>query len=81
LPIAILGGSVDTYLILGADISVFGGQTGELRFSGGGYFDNIQFSSEPIPEPGALGLLVLGALLLGWQLRRKYKCSPTLRRR
>jgi hypothetical protein len=29
--------------------------------------DNIQFSAEPVPEPGALGLFALGGLLLVWR--------------
>lgn len=70
LPVAILGGSADTFLIFGADISAFAGQTGELRFSGGGYFDGIQFSNQPIPEPSTFGLFALGALLLGWRLHK-----------
>ena len=35
-------GSTSTYTIYGADISAFAGQTGELRFSGGGFLDNVQ---------------------------------------
>jgi hypothetical protein len=71
------------YLILGGDISSFAGQTGELRFTAPvtllsfniPYLDNIQFSIEPIPEPGTLGLFALGALLLGWRpWRRKKSC-------
>jgi len=65
-------GSSPAYSILGADISAFGGQTGELKFSlpnfsfgAMSYLDNIQFSNQPIPEPSVLGLLALGALLLG----------------
>lgn len=56
--------------IWGADISPFAGQTGTLGFFGAGYLDNIQFSSEPIPEPGIVGLIVLGDLLLGWRWQR-----------
>ena len=60
------------YDIFGGDISSFAGQTAELRFIGpgnsGGYFDNIFFSNQPIPEPGVFGLFTLGALLLGWRI-------------
>lgn len=62
-----LGGS--RYL-WGADISQYSGQTGELRFFGEGYLDFIQFSNQPIPEPSPVGLLGLGALLLGWRFKR-----------
>lgn len=69
LPVSILGGSLAAGFIFGADVSAFGGQTGELRFSGGGYLDDIFFSPQPIPEPRAIGLFALGALFLGWRLR------------
>jgi hypothetical protein len=63
------------YDIFGGDISSFAGQTAELLFTGpgnsGGYFDNIFFSNQPIPEPSAFCLFGLGALLLGWQFTRK----------
>ncbi len=66
--------STANYDVLGGDISMFAGQTAELRFTGpansGGYFDNIFFSNQPIPEPSALGLFGLGALLFGRRLRR-----------
>jgi hypothetical protein len=56
------------YDVIGGDISMFAGQTAELRFTGlansGGYFDNIFFSTQAVPEPGALGLLSFGLLLL-----------------
>jgi len=67
------------YLILGADISSFAGQTGELRFTmpsvafsfNNPYLDNIQFSDQPIPEPSVFGLFALGALLLGWRFLKR----------
>src|SRR5262249_37041500 len=34
-----------TYGIYGVDVTAFAGQTGELRFTGGGELDNISFSS------------------------------------
>lgn len=63
------------YSILGADISSYAGQYGELRFtsrsSGFLEIDNIQFSSIGIPEPSTLTLFGLGALLLGWNWHRR----------
>ena len=70
-------GSGNGYGILGGDISSFAGQTGELRFTsgmgplghgGGGFLDSIQFSNQPIPEPGVFALSTLGGLLLGWRV-------------
>ncbi len=66
-------GSAPTGTIYGGDISAFAGQTGELRFQGGGYLDFIQFSNEPIPEPSTLGLFAFGALFLGWRWRKARK--------
>ena len=60
--------STPSYDILGGDISMFAGQTAELRFigprNGGGYFDNISFSIQPIPEPSTFCLFGFGALLI-----------------
>ena len=61
-------GTSGNNIVMAGDISMFAGQTGELRFVGGGLFDDIQFSPVPIPEPGVLGLFGLGAVLLGWRL-------------
>lgn len=70
-------GSTPGYDVFGGDISPFAGQTAELRFIGpgnsGGYFDNIFFSAQPIPEPSTFGLFTLGALLLGW----RFLCKRT----
>jgi len=70
-------GSTANYVIWGGDVSASVGQTAELRFTAlanaGGYFDNIFFSIQPIPEPGASCLLGLGALLLGW----RFLCKRT----
>lgn len=56
------------FSIVGADISGFAGQTGELRFiappSGGGFLDLITFSQVPIPEPCCLTLVALGAVVM-----------------
>lgn len=66
------------YTTYGSDVSAFAGGLGELRFTerpiswpfAKAYLDNIQFSSEPIPEPDVLGLFGLGALVLGGPLIR-----------
>ena len=67
-------GNIGNYSIFGADISVFAGQTGELRFNvthpGGATLDNIQFSNLPVPEPGSLALLVVGGLIGVWGWKR-----------
>ena len=57
--------STANYDIMGGDISAFAGHTEELRFTGGGILDNIQFLTSPVPEPGTLALLGAGAVLLG----------------
>src|SRR5262249_52988002 len=62
------------YNIYGADISAFAGQTGQLLFTAQpqtlDIVDNIQFSSNPVPEPGTLGLFCIGGLLIGLHHRR-----------
>lgn len=68
-------GTASGYFIVGGDISAYAGQTGELRFTAlladfGPYLDDIRFSNQAVPEPGVLGLSVIGGLLLGWRLRR-----------
>ena len=64
----LLGGSASTYYVYGGDVSAYAGQAGELRFFGGGYLDNIQFSNLQIPEPSVLGLYALRrtAARLAW---------------
>ncbi len=73
-----LGRGTD-YQIVGADISGFAGQTGELKFlmpdltpvgSSSSYLDNIQFSTQSIPEPGTLGLFAIGTLFLAYRSQR-----------
>lgn len=56
------------FSLFAADISPFAGLTGELRFSHTGLFDQVFFSSLPVPEPRALWLL---ALATGIALRRR----------
>jgi len=67
IPISKLS-STANYDVFGGDISMFTGQTAELRFTAqagsGGFFDNIFFSTQPIPEPSMFGLIGLGALML-----------------
>lgn len=58
------------YSILGADISGYAGQSGELRFTATApallTLDNIQFSSVGIPEPSVFSLFGLGLFGLAW---------------
>jgi PEP-CTERM motif len=65
-------GSTANYNILGGDISAFAGQTEELRFTGGGILDDIQFLTSPIPEPSSFALGALGTVLLGARRWRKF---------
>ena len=70
IPLTVLGNTA-AYTVYGGDISGFAGQTGWLKFQGGGYLDNISFSNLPVPEPSAFGLSALGALLVACRgLRR-----------
>jgi hypothetical protein len=63
-------GTGPNYVIYGGDISQFAGQTGQLVFAAlprtYGFLDNIQFSTQPIPEPSGLALFGLGTLLLSF---------------
>ena len=52
-------------LSFGGDISSFAGQSGELRFQGGGWLDDIQFSTQPVPEPSRLAFVALGLAAFG----------------
>lgn len=61
------------------DISAFAGTTALLRFSTTTgvpnamerlYFDDIQFSTQQIPEPDVFALSGLGALLLAWRVQK-----------
>jgi hypothetical protein len=69
------------FTVYGADIHTWAGRTAELDFTviaqrphiGDNYLylDSIQFSNEPIPEPGMCTLFNLGALLVGWRALRR----------
>jgi hypothetical protein len=66
-----------TFISYGADVSAFAGQTGELRFTTaypvGSFLDDIQFSSQVIPEPSTITLLAAGAVILGGRLTHRRK--------
>ena len=53
---------------LAGDVTAFAGTTAQLTFTSVNwitYFDDVQFSNLPVPEPSVFGLSALGALLLG----------------
>ena len=76
IPLVTLGqypGPYPKYAI-GGSLEGWAGRVSELRLQAsrdGVLIDNIQFSSSPIPEPGASALFMVGALLLSWQRFRK----------
>ncbi len=64
------------YTLYGADISSFAGHSADLNFSGTGggeaaLLDDIEFSSEPIPEPSAISLICFGSGILFYASKRK----------
>jgi hypothetical protein len=68
-----------SYTMYGGDISSFAGLPATLAFTepapasmppSWAEIDAIQFSTQPIPEPGAFGLFGLGAVVVGWRFRR-----------
>ncbi len=69
-----------TYTLYGGDVSSFGNQLAALEITAPGVtsgvlgnpilLDDIVFSSQPIPEPGTVCLLVLGTLILGFRRTR-----------
>jgi hypothetical protein len=69
-------GTGANYVIMGGDVSAFANQQEQLQFTalpnvGGGFLDNIQFLTTPVPEPPALALIGTGAVLLGLRTGRK----------
>jgi hypothetical protein len=68
IPLVSIGGGR-----LAGDVTAFAGHQAQLMFSttsyGGSwlYFDDVQFSSQVIPEPRVVALSALGALLMGWR--------------
>lgn len=69
------------YVLRAGDISAFAGSSATLQITALGVptgpgpnpvlLDNIQFSSNPIPEPGTVSLLVIGLMGLLWHRRTK----------
>lgn len=60
------------YAIYGGDISLYAGQSGELRitsYSHFNYLDAVTFSPVPIPEPSSVGMALVG-LYLSRRVRR-----------
>jgi hypothetical protein len=65
--------STQSYTVYGADISAFAGQTTVLTLtapaitddSNQWLIDNIEFSNQAIPEPGVVGISMVGVLLVG----------------
>jgi hypothetical protein len=58
------------------NVSAFAGEEAQLTFSTINaedflYFDDIQFSSSSVPEPGPIGVAALSGLFLVWRHRRK----------
>jgi hypothetical protein len=62
------------YTVWEANVSAYSGQTGELLFQvpweSQAILDNIQFSTQPVPEPDTISLMG-GLLLLLLSLRTK----------
>jgi hypothetical protein len=65
------------YGVYGANIASFAGQTGQLEFTASVFnwveLDDISFSTTAVPEPNALALTGLGALLFGLYRRLTVK--------
>ena len=72
-------GQATNYFQWQGDISAFAGQTAELKFTVysswppepyAAYLDDIRFSSEPIPEPSSVAILVFLLTAVGIFVRR-----------
>jgi hypothetical protein len=74
IPYSMIGNGPN-YTIFGANISSFAGQTGELRFTEfpntESVIDNIQFSTQPIPEPCCFEILAFSLSLVAFPKFRK----------
>ena len=64
---------------LAGDVTAFAGTEAQLTFStivgpaypgDSLYFDDVQFSSSPVPEPSVCSLFGINLLFLGWYLKR-----------
>jgi hypothetical protein len=72
-----------TPILVAADVAAWRGQVKELTIgldvvpntSRALWLDSISFSPEPVPEPGAVALLVFGGALLALRLAWK-RCNP-----
>ena len=69
------------YTTYGGNIaSALAGQIQQLTFTapngGNNYWeiDDIQFSTQSVPEPGVFGLFALGAILIGWRVLERRRC-------
>jgi hypothetical protein len=83
IPFSTVGNGAN-YTVYGADISSYAGQTGQLLFTAPVYnnalLDNIQFSSESVPEPTTFALAALGALLPGFhRWRNSSRCKGVIK--
>ena len=67
IPLVYLGSTVNYGNMWAGDVTSFAGQSAELRLYGGWtFFDDITFSSSPIPEPSSSGIMLIGVgVLLG----------------
>jgi len=72
--------STANYTLYGGDISAFSGQTTQLEFTAVAnpsvdvnlwFLDNIQFSTQAVPEPATWCLLIFGGLCLLFFQRKK----------
>jgi hypothetical protein len=73
-------GNGANYKLFGADIHQFAGQSAELRFTAGSddplanhsylFLDGIQFSTQTVPEPGVVSLILCGLLFFGVRFRK-----------